>query len=74
MLGRSPAQPCVRVSVPMNDANNTDRRGENLVVDAVRESPQEHATKMTPNDRVALRSLFDQPHGVVYCLKEPLGG
>lgn len=59
--------------MPMNDTNNADRRWENLVVNGIRESSQEHTTKTATNDGVTQGSFLDNGHRLVNRVEEILG-
>ncbi len=57
----------------VNDADNADRGGKCLVVNAVREPPQQDAAQVPPDNRLAFRRFLDDGDGVVDRVEELLG-
>jgi hypothetical protein len=51
--------------MPVNHTDHADRGREDLVVDTVREPPQQHPPQVAADDGMALRPFLDESDGVV---------
>jgi hypothetical protein len=60
--------------MPVNYANDADRRRVDLVVDGIRKVVQEETAETALDDRVPLRCFFDARHGSVQIVKKTVCG